>query len=331
MRFDELTPEAQIRRLRHSSSEVLRKYDIAEPTLQLLAHHRQATFRVRSQVNRECYLLRYHQSDYGIPTNVRSEFHWLRSLRKHTGVPVPEPVATLEGEDVPRVAMNGVPDGLHCSMLRWLEGKRYFRRRGPGVRVLREVGRIMAEMHRHAEGFVPPGEFQPPVWDYGRIFEDLPPGTAEAEREILDPNGRRLFRLAQQRVRRAMDSLGTGRDVFGMIHGDLIQANYIIHAKQVRVIDFADCGLGYFLYDLGITLFGLWGLDEDESQRRAFLEGYRAVRTLPSEQERMLDLFVAARAVVQGRFVMTSAHPADRRMAPQYIRKVLDGLAQWLR
>lgn len=128
-----------------------------------------------------------------------------------------------------------------------------------------------------------------------------------------------------------MDQLGTSRKVWGVIHGDLMQANYLIHRRHVRVIDFADFGIGYFLYDMAITLFALWGLDPDDLQRQAFLAGYRQVRELSLDHDRLLDVFIAGRGVVQARFVMASDFPEDQAMAPKYVRRVIDGLAHWLK
>lgn len=328
--FDELSERGQVQRLRRCSGQVLQEYGISDPTLTLLAHHRQTTFRIQSSMTSQRYVFRFHRSTYRNPAAVRSEFRWLRSLREETNVMVPEPLATLDGEDVPRISADGLPEDLHCSLTTWLEGKRYFRKHGPGVRVLRHVGRIMATMHRHAEGFRPSEWLQCPVWNWERLFTPRAPETGNAERRMLDTEGHRLFRETEQRARAAMDMLGTGREEFGLIHGDLIQANYIIHRGDVRVIDFADFGYGHFLYDIGITLFGLWGLDEDQQQRTAFLSGYREVRPLDPRHAALLDLFIAARAVVQARFVMGSKHPADQRMAPRYIRRVIDGLKLWL-
>lgn len=69
-------------------------------------------------------------------------------------------------------------------------------------------------------------------------------------------------------------------------------------------MDFGDCGYGYYLYDMGVTLLMLRGLDPDGSQRAAFLRGYREVRDLPEAHEALLPLFTAARAAAFVRWTM---------------------------
>jgi Ser/Thr protein kinase RdoA (MazF antagonist) len=187
----------------------------------------------------------------------------------------------------------------------------------------------MAKMHDHAERFKLPQSLPCPEWNWERLFGQSDGKVAAAERQLLTPAERRLFRRVADRAQETMDRLGTSRRVYGLIHADLIQANYLIHHGNVHLIDFAELGRGHFLYDMGITLYGLWGLDPGLEQRQAFLAGYKEVRKFSPNHEALIDVFTTARAVVQGRFVMTSSHPADREIAPRYIRQVLACIRAW--
>jgi Ser/Thr protein kinase RdoA (MazF antagonist) len=62
--------------------------------------------------------------------------------------------------------------------------------------------------------------------------------------------------------------------VFGLIHADLHQENYLFHGKQVRAIDFDDCGYGPFVYDLAVTLSELEHRADYPTLRAALLAGY---------------------------------------------------------
>jgi len=63
----------------------------------------------------------------------------------------------------------------------------------------------------------------------------------------------------------------------------------------VRAVDFGDCGYGYYLYDMGVTLLMLRGFDPDGTQRAAFLRGYGQTRGLSDEHRRCYPV-TAARA-----------------------------------
>jgi Ser/Thr protein kinase RdoA (MazF antagonist) len=94
--------------------------------------------------------------------------------------------------------------------------------------------------------------------------------------------------------------LGNGRSVFGLIHADFHLDNVIFHHGAARPIDFDDCGFGYWLYDMAVTLW-LFRMKPDwPVWREAFLKGYGSVRPLPTDQLEYLDHFIAAREISIG-------------------------------
>jgi Ser/Thr protein kinase RdoA (MazF antagonist) len=55
-------------------------------------------------------------------------------------------------------------------------------------------------------------------------------------------------------MQRVMTRLGDGTDQFGLIHADLHLDNALFWRDDVRIIDFDDCGFGYWLYDIAVSL-----------------------------------------------------------------------------
>jgi Ser/Thr protein kinase RdoA (MazF antagonist) len=137
-----------------------------------------------------------------------------------------------------------------------------------------------------------------------------------------DASQRRIIRRVMGRARNLMRDLGAGPDVFGLIHGDLMQANYLIDGQRVHAIDFADFGRGYFLYDMAVTLLMLQPFDRASRQREAFIRGYRSIRPLSRHHELLIDPFIAIRAVVLARWVLGSSKPLDRRWVAQTFRRI---------
>jgi Ser/Thr protein kinase RdoA (MazF antagonist) len=83
-----------------------------------------------------------------------------------------------------------------------------------------------------------------------------------------------------------------------MIHGDMYLENVLFKAGEAYVIDFDDCGFGYWMYDIGVAL-SQWPWTDDWSWiRDALLEGYTEIRSLPASQLAHLDLFMAAQYAV---------------------------------
>jgi Ser/Thr protein kinase RdoA (MazF antagonist) len=102
---------------------------------------------------------------------------------------------------------------------------------------------------------------------------------------------------AIERVWATLRALGEGPEVFGLIHADLHQRNYLFHDGGVGAIDFDDCGYGHWLYDLAVTLNCLQSHPELPTLRAALLAGYRRGRPLPAEHKQCLDAFLALRTI----------------------------------
>jgi Ser/Thr protein kinase RdoA (MazF antagonist) len=126
-------------------------------------------------------------------------------------------------------------------------------------------------------------------------------------------------------VRQSQGELGEGPDVFGLIHADLHQENYLFHEGQVRAIDFDDCGWGYFSYDLAVPLSELRWRSNYAELRAGLLRGYRAIRPFPAGHERHLDVFLGLRLLLIALwFLEQKDHPAFTG----WEEEVQDGLAE---
>jgi Ser/Thr protein kinase RdoA (MazF antagonist) len=64
---------------------------------------------------------------------------------------------------------------------------------------------------------------------------------------------------------------------------------------RVQVLDFDDCGFGYFLYDMCPLLGNLKNSAQYATLLRAFLAGYRSIRPLDPDYEPHIDVLIAAR------------------------------------
>jgi Ser/Thr protein kinase RdoA (MazF antagonist) len=126
-----------------------------------------------------------------------------------------------------------------------------------------------------------------------------------------------------------MTGLGTGRDVFGLIHADLIFSNVVFHRGMPRPIDFDDCGFSYFLYDMAILLDRIEMREDYAALRAAVLEGYRQIRPLSAEHEGHIDLFILARWVFLGSCFLS--RPEFDDYAPRFMEVVVPKIERYLR
>ncbi len=312
-RFENLTRAGQVRRMKRLAENALASYDLGETRLTPLMHFFNTTFRIdtcrrTSSVARagkgERYVIRIHRPGSQDESTIRSELLWLLALRHDAGLVVPEPVTTFNGELVICASAEGVPETRLCVVFRRVDG-RFLDARLRG-RQMERVGAFMAKLHRHAEQFVPPAGFFRKRWDYEGLRHEVL-GTDLAQSWVhLSPEGRHIIEAVGERVQRTMQALGEGPDVFGLIHADFYQRNYLFSQGEVHAIDFDGCGWGYYLFDIGVAFSTLLARNDYANLRQAFLRGYRQVRPLSSEHEALIDTFIAAR--LMGHVLWLAAH-----------------------
>jgi aminoglycoside phosphotransferase (APT) family kinase protein len=62
---------------------------------------------------------------------------------------------------------------------------------------------------------------------------------------------------ARARVRERLEAFGKGSDRWGLLHGDFLPENVLVAADGLRLIDFDDCGDGWYVFELATGLFPL--------------------------------------------------------------------------
>jgi len=312
--------------------------------MRLLRHEANTTFRVEAEGGP--FVLRISRPDVHTAQTIESEMAWLSALRRETGLRVPEPVRSRGGSFVVVADDAGVPVPLACVLMRWLDGRFSDRRLTPAQ--LRRVGALEAHLHDHAESWAPPPGFQRPrvdtVTDAGKIasiagsaaasFPGDHPTRDDAERclrlveALISADAAALVADALDPVRETTRRLAQTPGSFGLIHGDLHYENFLFHDGAVRAIDFDDCGWGFHLYDLAVTL---WELEERPRYcelRDALLDAYAERRALPHDHTTHLQaLFVLRRMQMLTWALESRRHPAFRDRWQAWARDELDAIA----
>ena len=195
--------------------------------------------------------------------------------------------------------------------------------------MMRQIGAFMARLHTQAQQFKPPAGFVRPRWDCDRLLgQDAQTRTGW---DRLTKSQWMLFEDVRERLGRAMQCIGYGSHVFGLIHGDLTFPNLLFRKGQVCAIDFDDCGFGHFLYEIATLLDHIEMREDYKSLRAALLEGYREVRQLPREAEVHLDTFLLARWVFLGlSFLSRPEHAGPREYGPRFMKLVEPKIKKYL-
>ena len=331
------THREQITQMRRIAVRALEAYPLADAQLTFVTHGENTTFKVGARAHNgavEQFLLRVHRpmrhgrfidSDAAIA----SELHWLTALRAQTDLAVPEPLLTHDGELTTTVSAPGVPNSRICSMLRWMDGRRYSS--SPRPLYLRRLGGAMARLHNHADTWPRPDGFVRTQWDWETFFGDtMRYGETHAADvwDLLPGDLRRRFDRVAVDARQAMIDLGDDHEAFGIIHADLHLDNALFAGGEVKLIDFDDSGIGHRLYDVAVALWELRHRDDYAEFRAAMIDGYTAYRSLPKEHLDHLDTFIAIREVAFGLWFVGTAqiNPAFQNGLPQTLAGITKSL-----
>lgn len=345
--WESLSRRSQLLRLRRLGRTALASFGVEDARLTLLRHEANTTFRVETVGGR--FLLRINRPNVHTPQTIESEMAWLTALRRETDLGVPDPVRSGDGSFVVVAEDASVPVPHACVLMRWLDGRFSDQRLTPAQ--LRQVGILEARLHDHADRWTPPPGFRRPrvdtVSDAGKVASiagsaaaSLPgdhPTRDDAERclrlveALISADASALIARALELVWATTRKLAQTPGSFGLVHGDLHCENFLFHDGAIRAIDFDDCGWGFYLYDLAVTLWELEERPQYGDLRDALLEAYAADRALPDDHEVHLQaLFVLRRLQMLMWALESRQHAAFRDRWQAWARDELDAIGGYL-
>ena len=207
---------------------------------------------------------------------------------------------------------------------------------------------MLAELQVHAASWTPPSGFVRPRVDtltaaakrasLGGPAADQAggqwPSVADGERatalvrDLVSAADAGVVDDAIALVRSTTATLAARADAAGLIHGDLHQENILFDGASVGVIDFDDCGWGFFLYDLAVPLSEVTLRPAYPAMRDALLDGYARRRPLPDDAGTHVDAFIVLRGLQILAWVLElRGLPAFRDRWADWAREELDWLA----
>jgi Ser/Thr protein kinase RdoA (MazF antagonist) len=273
----------------------LAQYDLPEPEgLTLLTFSENAVFRA-DLPNHPPVVVRLHSLGYHTPAEVQSELLWIEALRRDGAVVTAGVLSARDGSQVVTACHSSLAD-RHAVVFEHLEGQE------PGadslVEDFRLLGHTTALMHRHAVSWQIPRSFRRFSWDEaGTVGASAHWGDWREGPNLDDPT-RGLLGRAVSTVIERLSAYGKDSARFGLIHADLRLANLLVDGARVKVIDFDDCGFGWFLYDLASALTFMEDDPRVPQLVSSWLDGYRQARPLDIADEEEIATFLMLRRLV---------------------------------
>jgi Ser/Thr protein kinase RdoA (MazF antagonist) len=263
-------------------------------------------------------VIRVHRVGYSSAVEIRSELEWINALRRERVVETATPVAGVDGEYVQTLESPSGRARRFAVAFERLPGRepdagadapRWFER----------LGEVTARMHRHSRAWALPEGFRRKRWDVESMVGDRGYWGPWRAALGLEAPGPWVIERALAVIRERLERFGTGAARFGLVHADLRLANLLVDGSHLRIIDFDDCGFGWFLYDFAAAVSFIEHEMVVGELLRAWVVGYRQVAPLSAAELEEMPSFVVLRRILLTAWLASHAEvPFARAMGAAY-------------
>jgi Ser/Thr protein kinase RdoA (MazF antagonist) len=295
----DLSQEGVAARLEPVARQALAEFGLApDAALTLLNVSENATYAVDDPAAGGRTVLRFHRRGYHDAAAIESELAWLDAVREDAGLRTPRVIPAPDGRRLVALTEDGSPDPRHVVQFEWLPGIEPT----PGDERLPAwfelLGAVTARLHAHARGWQPPAGFTRFAWDYDGAFGTEARWGRWQDGIAVGAEEREVLGRLDATLRRRLAAFGSGPERYGLVHADLRLANLLVHDGDTYLIDFDDCGWGWFLYDFGAAVSFFEHDPRVPELTDAWVRGYRTVQDLPAADEAEIPTFVLMRRLL---------------------------------
>lgn len=281
-----------------------------------------ATFKATDPERAAPVILRVHRPAYHSPAEIEAELAWIEAIRTEHIVDTPKPLST-EGDGHIANFEHG-DDTRHVVAFEFMTG------REPDesddlVPWFVDVGKLTAKLHSHAQSWQRPSGFVRKTWTFDVMHGDEPIWGHWRDAMGLEPEGAAILERTAEALRTWLHGYGTSPERFGLIHGDLRLANLLVEGERIGVIDFDDCGFGWFAYDFAATVSFIETDPRLDAMMEAWVEGYRSVASWSDADAAALPTFVMLRRLLLTAWIASHAEtPTAQELGVSFTHGTLE-------
>ena len=301
--FLQMGPEERLQHFNVLAREALVLYDLpGDADIRLLNHSENTTYLVESNNGNGNgngkAILRINRPGYHTEEVLHSELEWLSSLDGASKVVTAKPIAGNNGAYIQSIEKDMFAEKLNCVMFEFLSGQAPEENVDTLVAEFEKLGKVTADLHLHVKSWSRAGDIVRPVWDFEHTIGSRGHWGRWQEGLSMTPEREALFGRAVKTIEKRLAAYGKGSERFGLIHADLRLANLLVEDGTVKVIDFDDCGFGWYVYDLAAAISFIEHEPYIPDLIAAWLRGYRSEAELPEEDEAEIPTFVMLRRLL---------------------------------
>ena len=263
-------------------------------------------------------VLRVHREDYHSHRAIECELAWLEALDRENVVTTPGVYVGRDGDPIQQGDVDGLPEPRFMVLFHFVEGAPPDEG-GDMTAGFEELGQIAARCHDHVLRWKKPENFERLTWDETAVFGPDPTWGDWRDAPEVTPEVREVLEEIEKTVRARLDAFGKAEDRFNLIHADMRLANLLEDETGTRLIDFDDCGWGWFLYDFAAAISFIEDDPRIPDLKKAWVRGYRSVREMSAEEEAEIDTFVMLRRMALLAWIGSHIEaPEPQELAPGF-------------
>jgi Ser/Thr protein kinase RdoA (MazF antagonist) len=255
-------------------------------------------------------VLRVHRQGYNTGRTIESELEWSAALPLET----PTAIAGRDGKLVQTV------DGHFMVLFEFIEGVHPNEDQDLSTS-FRELGRIAAQTHTHSQNWQRSDTFERMSWDLPAVFGESAHWGGWRDAPNVTNDIRRILERVERVVTHRLNAFGQSPENYGLIHADMRLANLLVEGDKTRLIDFDDCGFGWFLYDFAAAISFIEDHPQIPTLRAAWIKGYREFRPLSEDEIFEIDSFIMLRRMALLAWIGSHMEATEpQALAPDFAR-----------
>lgn len=305
------------------AGEAAARWFAGDTEISLIKHRENAVFKVTT-ASGSCYALRVHRPGYHSEQALMSEQAWVTALDE-SGIHTPRVQPSLTGETLLTL------QGHCCTVLEWSPGELFDQLGRVEQGVLPELceryqalGEMAARLHNQGQGWQRPQGFERHRWDIDGLLGENPLWGRFWEHPLVRPEQRKLFLKARLVLKGLLQQVGQDAQSFGLIHADFLPENILVHEGQLTLIDFDDCGFGWYMFEMATSLFPKINEPYFDDLVAAYVGGYRRHRAFSEEHLEIFPAFILLRGLTYIGWLMERAENLKHK--DRLAREIIDGL-----
>ncbi len=324
-----MTLDALLPRLQHLAETSLKLWDIPETaTVRLINVSENATYLVEAPGYKS--VLRLHRQGYHTRRAIECELAWIADLGAEGDVQTPGLHIGRDGHAIQEASLAGETDPRRMVLFEFVDGD------APDESAdltagFRELGHIAARCHNHVLKWEKPQNFRRLTWDTEAVFGPTPTWGNWRDAPNLTADMMGVLERVETEVRGRLAAFGKSTDRYNLIHADMRLANLLVDGNTTRLIDFDDCGFGWFLYDFAAAISFIEDDPRVPDLKAAWLDGYQSLRNLTVEDVAEIDTFIMLRRMALLAWIGSHIEaPEPQALAPHFAENTTKLGEEWL-